>query len=1055
MTVQFIKGRDGRITRFKKNKIVNAIKKAVKQVHEEPQIIEDIMVHVDKGLEKFNGAPPTRNQIEELILTSGRMANHGNVSRAYEAYRDNRINVKKTLKLITDGDNSSTDNALLIRSDSAEVQGGLDMDRVKGQLMDEMNLSEDLAKDVVKRVEGMVVDLYDGGNGMRRMNTTTMRELVDIAVGMEGLGNIRRKQALIGTPTSRIEQLLFSKNQENSNIASNNSEAVREALAESILKPWALENVFSPEVQDAHLRGDIHVHDLGYPERVYCSAHSLEYLKKYGLNKAVPNLEAKSKPPKSAAVLNGHVQTFLASKQSDYAGALGFGFVNILYSSLINRPTKVVKGKIDGREISIEKDDLEKLISESVYQTNNSEEEGFFEVKSEKREMREISKKERSQIAQELIYSASQNAFSRGGQTLFIDFNVHATVPKYMKQVPAIGPGGKYMVKLKDDSIEYLDEAPRFHNPEDSDDKRNGDADNSKLEGKLKGGEIVTYGMLEPTAQRFALDLLDVWRKGDKDGRPFHFPKADLHIEDTVFKDYEGPMEISKDNSTSGAALIFDYAAQIASENGSVYFMFDRGEDAVLAQCCRLKEKIENNEMLKHPEKLRFTGFQNVTVNLARCAYKGKDLEGTLKEVDKAMDLSLDAHRQKRAHIQRLLDDPASPLGGAGKPCDDGKPYIELDPATYIFGLIGMNETVECLSGKQLHESEEAFKLGLEINAHMYKRIKEIKDKAGFKCTIEETPAESTTRRFAKVDYHDPEFGETAKKYIKGTEENPYYTNSIHLAPDADVGIIDRIAGQSKFHQMIASGAIVHAWIGENRPSKDTVKGMVQNTHEKTYCSQMCISPTYTECDDCGKIMPGEKTLCTNLECDNSNEETLDESKISSVTRIVGYNSRTKHWNGSQQQINEDRKKAQEHYAGLGEPRDLSWLYNPARENPEKTTVTLYGKNGCLGCEGTEKQIRSKLAKSGLEDQIDFNVYHLDEYNRKELTDAAMYDVPLDVFPTVVVAGPNGQWKKTAKYANKGDLDDKGKQKRSDLVRGAEVFDQIKTISKYESLQEA
>jgi len=53
------------------------------------------------------------------------------------------------------------------------------------------------------------------------------------------------------------------------------------------------------------------------------------------------------------------------------------------------------------------------------------------------------------QEAQYLIFSCSQNAFSRGGQTLFIDFNIHTGIPRYFENIPAIGRGGMNMLKKK------------------------------------------------------------------------------------------------------------------------------------------------------------------------------------------------------------------------------------------------------------------------------------------------------------------------------------------------------------------------------------------------------------------------------------------------------------------------------------------------------------------------------------------------------------------------------------------------------------------------------
>ena len=158
------------------------------------------------------------------------------------------------------------------------------------------------------------------------------------------------------------------------------------AVAENTIKQYMLQRVFSLEVAGAHLTGMIHIHDLGYP-RVYCSSHSLEYIKKYGLE--LGNLDTTSAPAVHARTLTGHLNTFLASLQAYYAGALGVGYINIFYAPY-------VVGMTD-------------------------------------EEMR--------QEAQYLIFSGSQNAFSRGGQTLFLDFNIHLGIPGYLKTIPAIGPG--------------------------------------------------------------------------------------------------------------------------------------------------------------------------------------------------------------------------------------------------------------------------------------------------------------------------------------------------------------------------------------------------------------------------------------------------------------------------------------------------------------------------------------------------------------------------------------------------------------------------------------
>ena len=1035
MAITLIKNRQGKIDRFIPEKIKVAISKAVNATHldeqEEIKANEAIFSRTMDSIKGLDGRDLSIEDVESIIIRTARENGYAQVGNAYESYRDKRKKAREVLHIIESkkGEVDSTDALLLIESADQEHIAPWDMKRIAAQLESETNLSPSFATYIAKEVENIVIDFYE--RGIRKLNTNDIRGLVDMMLRKDGLENERKQQELLGIPVKNLEKLIFSKSQENANIVVNNPEAVNLGISESILKPYALNNIFSEDVKNAHNSQMVHLHDLGYPQRVYCSSHSLEFIKKYGLNKTLSNLESKSSPTNDAEVLSGHLQTAFASLQSFYAGALGVGFMNILFSSLLNRPAKVVEGTLKGNiKIAPEEKDLEKLIHQGVLSTN-PEDENYFEEKSRRVEMREVSPKNFYQVAQMILFSASQNAFSRGGQTLFIDYNIHTGVPGYMKEVPAIGPGGKYIVQMPDGTARMIDDVPRFNNPEDKDDPRNGDADSSQLSGDLKDGKIITYGYLEPTAQEFAKVLLKAWGEGDKDGRQFHFPKCDLHVDTNSF-------------NIPSQREVLDVAGKIASETGAVYFMFDRGDDAVLAQCCRLKTKIEDKTMLKYPEKLRFVGFQNVTINLPQAAYRavgnGGGLEETLIEVDKAMGIALKAHLQKKDYIQKLLDTDGAPLRGVGRPSDDGKPYVELDKATYIIGLIGLNETVQTLIGKQLHESEEAHEMGKAIIARMYKNIQGFKKETGLTFTIEETPAESTTRKLAKGDRNHKKYGEMAKKVVKGTEKDPYYTNSIHYAPDADVGLVDRIVGQSQYHEMIASGAIIHAYVGERRPDKDYILNVVKNTLEQTRCSQLVFSPTYTECDECGTVMPGEKELCATSDCKNHDSKTVNPETISAVTRVVGYNSRIKNWNGSQKQINEDRKKAEELYAG-GEGRDMPWLYNP--NGHDKPQVIIYGKEGCTACESVETQVRKELKKSGIENKVDLVVYHMNEYPTEGLQRAASHAVPLDIVPTMVVAGKEDYWKKTTRYS-------KTKGERSDLIRKEDFMPAIeKAIAEY------
>lgn len=668
-----------------------------------------------------------------------------------------------------------TDLFLMIKGNIQEEITEWSIEKIENALILEANLECEEARKVAVTVEERIKGL-----GLKIINSSLVRELVNNVLLDMGLVRKQKKQDSIGIPKHDLNEFIFSKNVENSNVAANNPEAVNMQISETILKQYALEEVFSQEVSLAHLEGRIHIHDLGYITRVYCSAHSLEFLKKWGLD--LINLATKSSPPSRAHTLTGHLNTFLSSMQAYYAGALGIGYLNIMYAPFL----------------------------------------------------RGLSRRELEEEAQYLIFSCSQNAFSRGGQSLFIDFNIHTGIPKYLEDVPIIGPKGKYYAyrdhsTISPKTLRFSEEFAIGKNVCSLD----------KPENCPHRYKFFTYKDFEDEAEKFAYALLKVWERGDMYGHIFPFPKADVHITKETFE-------------IESQRRLLDRTCEVASKNGSPYFVFDRGDDAVLSQCCRLKEKIEDIEVLKHPERLRMCGFQNVTINLPQCAYRSKrNIDKAFKEIEKCMNLSLKAHFQKKRFIENLMRGEMSPLWQLSKPTKDGEPYVDINKATYIIGMIGLNEFVKYMTGKELHESDDSYKLGIKVISFMFIQIQKYKKEYNLKLALEESPAESASLRLARIDTRT--FEEASRDIVKGDVDSGevYYTNSIHLAADAPVSIIERIEKQSKFHSLIESGAIVHCFVGEERPSKEAIMNLLEKTWKNTKCSQLTISPTFQICEDC------------------------------------------------------------------------------------------------------------------------------------------------------------------------------------------------------------
>ena len=857
--------RDGVVVPFQREKITVAIRKAAESVARNggmatpadvPAHITDVVLEqLSQPQSEYYLGPDAQGQriasiedVQDLVEVVLAEENHAAVVAAYKRYRKLRDLAREHIRVREGQAGAARDvtdaSLLLVESVSTDSTLPWDRARIARQLTDKIRLPADVALSVSKAVENQVI-----ASGLQTVSTKLIRELVNNELAARNHQAELRDLSLYSVPRDYLDQLMFTKSVENSNIVNNNPEAVNLGIAELILKQWAMDTIFSPEVKHAHNTGALHLHDLGYPHRVYCSSHSVEYVKKYGLT-GLSNLNTESKPARSASVLTGHLNTFLASMQSNYAGALGLAYLNIFYAPYLE--------ELDARQLK--------------------------------------------QVAQELIFNGSQNAFSRGGQTLFLDFNIHSGVPGYLRDVPAVGPGGRYQLRRADGRRLALLEHRRDEKTpggyalmelfavEDGQrrlvlrelvDAQKNVVYDREVQAALagRGEKVVTYGDYIPVAQAFCRALLEVWEEGDKNGRIFEFPKCDFHISEETFADPD-------------QYALFLRACEVASRNGSTYFIFDR--DAVtLSACCRLRTTIQDNYLLRHPESLRFCGFQNVTINIPQAAYLAarrnrRDLGGLLEEIDRLMELAVQAHLQKKAKIAEMMSSLGRPLWQIGKEACDGRPYIELDKCTYIIGLIGVNDAVKFLIGKELHETPAAMDMALRIAAHMYLRAREFSEQYGLKFSLEESPAESAARRLAKADLVF--FPAEAHDVVKGDNADvAYYTNSVHLSADADVPLVERIRLQSQFHSLIESGAIIHAFVGEEQPAPQSIARLVHETFFRTQAAQLTISPEFTYCNDCGHTMRGLHEQCA----------VCHSADVEQETRVVGYFSKIKNWNKS------------------------------------------------------------------------------------------------------------------------------------------------------------
>lgn len=666
----------------------------------------------------------------------------------------------------------TTDMTLFVRT-SDEDMSFWNRQRIVDALVKEACVDMATAEEISKEVQEQII-----ASKISVITSPLIRELVNARLIEKGLEKARKMHTRLGVPLYDVDQFILHPNKENANVP-HGPEATNLTLAENIKKEYALLSVFSQSIGDAHMRGDIHLHDLGFIDRPYCSGQSLEYIKKFGLN--LPNALSIAKPAKHPEVLLAHMVKFAAALQSNFAGAIGWDAVNLFFAPYL----------VD------------------------------------------LSDREIKQLAQMLIFEFSQQAVARGGQAIFSDINLYWEVPKHFEDVPAIGPGGKFTGKKYED---YARES-----------------------------------------QKFVWALFEVYKEGDGTGRPFFFPKPLVHITEKFFK-------------TNGHEEFLNHICDVAADKGNTYFVFDRGGTAKISECCRLSFKLEDQDLAdaKQPWKMRYSALQNVTLNLPRLGYvSDKDDSILFSKISDLMELAVQAHIEKKLFIEKLLaHGEKSPLALLTMK-KDGVPYLRMHRVTYLIGMLGLNELVHIHTGEELHESKKALKFGLKVISQMDLLSKKLSKKHGMRFVLEQTPAESTAYRFARLDlkYHSPQSGH----YVKGdiSRGEAYYTNSTYFAVSSEMNPIDRVIKEGLFHPRIEAGSLTHVWLGEAKPSKESLANFVIKTFRESLNDQIAFSPEFTNCLSCGKTSRGLKDDCP---CCGSEE-------VEGITRITGYFTKISSWN--------------------------------------------------------------------------------------------------------------------------------------------------------------
>lgn len=271
---------------------------------------------------------------------------------------------------------------------SRDTIEAFDLSKIANTLVEETGASQEtafqIASDVWKELKKLNVEY---------LTAPMIREIVNTKLVEYGLEDIRRNYTRLGIPVYNITSLIENGNRDNANMI-HNPETIHKYVADEALKQYALLKMLPSHLADAHMSGDIHIHDLEFfaGRPLNCMQHDIRTFIKYGLKvDGTGDHTSVAGAPNHMETLMNHTGEIMLAAQQNMSGGQAMSLWNVFVAPF-------ARGK------------------------------SYDEIK---------------QSVQMLVYNLNMAYAARGSQVPFTSMQLEFGVPKFLEDVTAYGPKGE------------------------------------------------------------------------------------------------------------------------------------------------------------------------------------------------------------------------------------------------------------------------------------------------------------------------------------------------------------------------------------------------------------------------------------------------------------------------------------------------------------------------------------------------------------------------------------------------------------------------------------
>lgn len=330
----------------------------------------------------------------------------------------------------------------------------------------------------------------------------------------------------------------------------------------------------------------------------------------------------------------------------------------------------------------------------------------------------------------------------------------------------------------------------------------------------------------------------------------------------------------------------FEYICDVNTEFANLN-IFSASNLTALSSCCRLINNIEDLIQATKEENMNLIGGSSIkvgsfgvtTLNLPRIAIKSKkDTELFFDELRRLCEDAFMINNCRRELIIKMIEQDQLPLYSSG--------FMNLDNQYSTLGILGIFETVEIMGFDNISCDGKNF--AISILKFIDEIVKNKIKKYGYRCNVEQIPAEATSPKLAKVD-----------KILYKQDKYKLYSNQF-LPLTTETDILNRIELQELYERYFSGGTILHVNVANKIKSKRVMKKLMEYVI-KSGVQYFAVNYFFQKCKN------GHLTIDSSIMCNICGGEVIER-----YTRIVGFLTPVSSWQEERREEFYDRKRYSE-----------------------------------------------------------------------------------------------------------------------------------------------